>query len=146
MNELDAQIRKSIETTMRGRPPVEEDVRALTAFVRTLPPPPPRNAITGPDASAIERGRRVFESRRCDHCHTPPEYTSAAAYDVGLSDELGNSKFNPPSLRGVGQRDALFHDNRVRRLPEVFTKFRHQLNDRLSEHDLADLVAFLRSL
>jgi hypothetical protein len=65
---------------------------------------------------------------------------------VGLRDELGETRFNPPSLRGVGQRDRLFHDNRAAGLESVFTRHRHQLDAELSNDDLRDLLRFLRSL
>ncbi|HEY2252436.1 MAG TPA: cytochrome c peroxidase [Planctomycetaceae bacterium] len=141
--DLETQIKKSIETTMRGKAPSDDQVRALAAFLQALPAAP---EIATVDQDAIARGKSVFESHRCSRCHAPPEYTSAATYDVGLKDELGHSLFNPPSLRGVRHSDRLFHDNRARSLDEVFTRFKHQLNGDLSSTDLADLLAFLRSL
>jgi mono/diheme cytochrome c family protein len=146
MPELKQQIVKSVQTTMRGKPIGDEQADALVAFLQTLAPAPPASSAAEFDAAAIERGRRFFESQDCQRCHAPPSYTTAAAYDVGLKDELDASRFNPPSLRGVGQRDRLFHDNRAASLPEVFSRFKHQLREAPSERDLADLVAFLRSL
>jgi YVTN family beta-propeller protein len=141
--DLETQVRKSIETTMRGREPSDELVRALAAFLRTLPAPP---AVADADSAAGARGKLVFEAQRCVRCHTPPEYTSDTAFDVGLKDEFDNSLFNPPSLRGVRHRDRLFHDNRAKSLEDVFTQFQHQVNGKLPANDLADLLAFLRSL
>ena len=154
IQQLEEQIKKSVTTTMRGKPPSDEQVQALAAFLRTLEPPPPAQrdasvgrAQRGPPDTELERGRSIFAARKCDRCHTPPEYTSAGVYDVGLKDEAGNTTFNPPSLRGVSQRDRLFHDNRAASLDEVFTKFRHQLGDeKLPESDVAALTEFLRSL
>jgi YVTN family beta-propeller protein len=146
MAELDAQIKKSIETTMRGKKPKDDQVEALAAFVRTLTPAPPLNPKSQSDQEAIKRGREIFAERQCGRCHTPPEYTSEATYDVGLKDQFNYAKFNPPSLRGVSQRDALFHDNRAANLEEVFTRFKHQIEGELPEKDVADLAAFLRSL
>jgi len=167
IDQLEAQIKKSVTTTMRGKPPSDEQVQALAAFLRTLTPAPPAQpenfdddapgggdrserrvsrAERGPPAAAIERGRSIFAARRCDRCHTPPEYTSADVYDVGLKDEAGNTKFNPPSLRGVSQRDRLFHDNRAGSLEEVLSKYEHQIGADLSQQELADLVTFLKSL
>jgi YVTN family beta-propeller protein len=145
VTELEAQIRKSIETTMRGKTPADESVLALTAFLKTLPPAPPLAEMEEADRGAIDRGRRVFEVRQCARCHSPPDYTSEGAYDVGLKDELGRSKYNPPSLRGVSQRDRLFHDNRAANLDEVFSRFKHQV-DELPAHELLDLLVFLKSL
>ena len=65
---------------------------------------------------------------------------------MGLEDKFGNRKFNPPTLRGVGHREAYFHDNRAESLEDVFRLHGHQLRDSLDEGELADLVSFLRSL
>jgi YVTN family beta-propeller protein len=146
VTEIETQIKKSIETTMRGKAPRNEDVEALAAFLKSLAPPPSSVPEAERDGEAIKRGQDVFEARRCNRCHTPSEYTSNAAYDVGLKDEFNYTKFNPPSLRGVSQRDNLFHDNRAAGLEEVFTKFKHQVEEGLSDQDLSDLMAFLRSL
>ena len=54
-----------------------------------------------------------------------PEYTSPERYDIGLTDEVGNREFNPPSLRGVSRRDTLLHDGRAKSLEAVFQKERH---------------------
>ena len=104
---LEDQIRKSITTTMHGAKPTDEQVTDLAAYLSSLAPPSPEVAGIAPaDASAVARGREVFESRKCASCHVPPEYTSPERYDVGLHDEVGNREFNPPSLRGVSRRDT----------------------------------------
>ena len=72
--------------------------------------------------------------------------TSAGAYDVGLVDELGRDRFNPPSLRGVRLRAPLFHDNRAASLDEVITRFNHGGAEEVSPADAAALLAYLRSL
>jgi cytochrome c peroxidase len=66
--------------------------------------------------------------------------------DVGLRDEAGQKLFNPPSLRGVSQRQQFFHDGRAATLEEVFSDFGHQVDESLTEDELRDLVRFLRSL
>ena len=143
---LEDQVKKSIMTTMRGLEPTKEQVADLTAYLDSLAPPP---AITGGGEAhldAVARGRKVFEARKCATCHLPPEYSSPNSYDVGLVDEVGNHLFNPPSLRGVNQRDALFHDARARSLDDVFRKIRHPRELVLSSGEIADLTAFLGTL
>ena len=147
MPELEGQIRKSIRTTMQGSDPSDEQVAALAAFVKTLTPPPAISTFEPQaDPEAIERGRQIFEQQQCASCHRPPLYTTPEAYDVGLADKLGNRRFNPPSLRGVGHRERLFHDNRAHSLEDVFLKHQHQLSSTLDERQVRDLVSFLRSL
>jgi cytochrome c peroxidase len=149
--DLAAQIRKSVRSTMHGPSFAGEltdtQVEALAAYLRTLAPAPARGALADAiDTEAIRRGSALFRQTGCERCHTPPAYTSADVYDVGFVDEVGNTKFNPPSLRGVSQRDTLFHDNRAHSLEEAFTKHRHRIPAEFTDRQIADLVAFLRSL
>jgi YVTN family beta-propeller protein len=147
MTDLESQVRKSVLTTMHGRPPSPDQVADLAAFLRTLPPPPPLARLRGRvDEAAAGRGREVFRTQGCAACHAPPGYTSAKIYDVGLSDEVGNKEFNPPSLRGVSQGGPYFHDGRAATLEEVFTRHRHQLKADLAKEELEDLLEFLRTL
>jgi cytochrome c peroxidase len=142
------QIKKSITLTMQGDDdPAERDVSALAAYLAQLESPPPLDIAQGNrEESAVARGAAVFESQNCAKCHQPPLYTTPGVYDVGLRDKQGNTHFNPPSLRGVGQRGPYFHDGSAATLREVFELHGHQLQDDLTAQQLADLVAFLRSL
>jgi YVTN family beta-propeller protein len=139
---LELQIRKSIEKTLRGRTPSDEQLEALTAYVRSLESPRPARGRN----DAVARGHAVFRSLGCASCHAAPTYTSKGRYDVGLADEAGNSQFNPPSLRGVGAREPLLHDGRAANLEEVFVKHKHPQDLELSPAQVGDLVAFLKSL
>jgi cytochrome c peroxidase len=85
-------------------------------------------------------------SRKCAGCHAGPEFTEAATFDVGLIDEVGHRKFNPPSLRGVGDRPPYFHDGRAASLPDVFGRYRHPRESGWSYTEVEDLVAYLRTL
>lgn len=147
MARLEDQISKSIRTTMQGADPSDEQVAALTAFVKTLEPPPPLARLDPTaDNDAIARGKAIFEGQQCGQCHRPPLYTTPETYDVGLADKVGNRQFNPPSLLGVGHRDRLFHDNRAASLEDVFLKHQHQLTAPLDARQTRDLTSFLKSL
>lgn len=146
VDRLEDQVRKSIRNTMRGPAPSDDQVTALTAYLRSLAAPHADAPARPSDTEAAARGRDVFRTRMCADCHTPPSYTSAGRYDVGLVDEAGNRKFNPPSLRGVGGREPLLHDGRAATLSDVFLKHQHPAGPEFSPEEVADLVAFLRSL
>ncbi len=144
---LRRQIQSSIQHTMQGEPPSPAELKALEAYLKTIEPAPALDRMRGTtDASAVARGQQVFNSQGCADCHQPPTYTSSATYDVGLKDELGTTEFNPPSLRGVSQRQEFFHDARAKSLGEVIEKFHHGDAHQLSDKKRADLLAFLRSL
>ncbi|MBX3440854.1 MAG: hypothetical protein KF774_00505 [Planctomyces sp.] len=146
--ELHDQVRQSIESSMQGRRPSAQQVADLVAFLHTLEPAPPLHVpATDAERDVVERGRTVFHREGCGECHIPSlTYTSNGVYDVGLVDEAGASKFNPPSLRGVSQRDTLFHDGRATSLRAVFEDYGHQLSGALDEPDLQALLEFLRTL
>ncbi len=141
MADLETQIRTSIKTTMRGKPLAEGQVTDLATYLRTLPPPPPLRSAKA-DRATVQRGRKLFTAQGCASCHAPPTFTSAKTYRVWPE----GGAFNPPSLRGVGQGERFFHDNRAASLEEVFTRYRHQLNGALSEAELRDLMSYLRTL
>lgn len=145
--DLGAQLRSSVETTMRGAKLTGTQEADLLAYLRTLPPPPAldRFAEKAP-AEAVRRGAAVFRAQGCAGCHEPPTYTSAKTYDVDLTDERGNRAFNPPSLRGVSQSGPYFHDGRAGTLTEVFTKHRHGWKAEPGRADLDDLLSFLADL
>jgi cytochrome c peroxidase len=146
MPDLESQAKKSALKTMAGPELSDDQARALAAYLRTLPPVPPLGDFDKPDKEAAARGRALFGKLGCARCHAPPTYTTPHTYDVGLADEVGNKRFNPPSLRGVSQRAPYFHDNRAPTLRAVFTRHRHQLPDKLPGRDLKDLLAFLATL
>ena len=140
---LSDQIAHSVKSTMQGNPLSEDETNDLEAYMKTLPPPP---ALETEENLAVERGAAIFETQNCRSCHSKPTFTSARIADVGLKDERGTSKFNPPSLRGVSQNAPYFHDGRARSLEAVFTEFKHQLNGDLSTEQLGDLISYLNDL
>lgn len=142
------QIRSSIEKTMQSEDSArDEDVEALAAFVEQLRSPPSIDELRGTrDDDSVARGRRLFQTLECSGCHVAPTYTSPETYDVGLQDKVGNTRFNPPSLRGVFHRPPYFHDNRAATLESVFREHGHQLARDLPDDELHDLITFLRSL
>jgi YVTN family beta-propeller protein len=141
---LEDQVRKSVETTMQGTSPTDDQVADLTAYLRSLAPPKVLSAAV--ETGSVERGRAAFHARRCDVCHAPPTYTAPGLYDVGLTDGAGLRKFNPPSLRGVGARQPLLHDGRAATLEDVFLRVGHPRGTSMSPTEAADLAAFLRTL
>lgn len=143
--ELHTQVAQSVSSSMQGPPLLPPQVNDMVAYLHTLDAPP---EISGDSTLAQrEQGRQVFERQRCSRCHVPPlTYTSDGLFDVGLRDEKGLSKFNPPSLRGVRHMRRLFHDGRAESLRDVLVEEAHQLDESLPPEELEALMAFLRSL
>ena len=139
---LEDQVVKSVRTTLRGRRLDEREVSDLAAYLRTLELP---EVGASPASALVAAGQEVFDRYACNRCHTAPAYTSPGVHNVGLTDELGRDRFNPPSLRGVRFRRALLHDGSARSLEEVF-EVHPGLGVEVSTDDLPALIAFLRTL
>lgn len=149
IQDLDVQVKKSLATSIHSAEFTGQDVADLTTYLHKLPHPPPLLPVTQDpnDLKQLARGEKLFGELGCIQCHIPPRtYTSHGVVDVGLSDELGQRKFNPPSLRGVSQNARFFHDNRAPTLESVFIDHGHQLPRDLAPQELSDLVRFLKSL
>ncbi|MHA4899814.1 hypothetical protein, partial [Enterococcus faecium] len=56
--DLAGQVSKSLRVTMRGARVTDNQVRDITAYLRTLSPPPP---VRNPDVAAVQRGHAVFD-------------------------------------------------------------------------------------
>jgi len=140
---LSEQVRNSVTTTMHGAQLTDRQTADLVAYLKTLRMPASSHVD---DVGLIGQGRAVFAARGCARCHTGPDLTSEAVFDVGLTDERGRSAFNPPSLRGLSHRATFFHDGRVDQLQHVVRRVRHMLDKPLSDAESQALLAFLRSL
>jgi len=146
---LHEQVVQSVSSSMQGgRLPLQQ-ANDLVAYLHSLHAAPPilSEPRSPEDNRLIEHGRAVFQTHGCAACHVPPlTYTSDQVVDVGLEDEHGLKTFNPPSLRGVSQRDRFLHDGRAKDLPAVFQDVGHQLPDGLPDADVQALVRFLQTL
>jgi DNA-binding beta-propeller fold protein YncE len=152
--DLSAAMRKSITSTMLGKEPTDQDVTDMLAYVKTLQPPP--NPFRQPDGSlspAAKRGEVVFQSDQagCASCHKGPHFTDGEIHDLGLGEEKDKYQgFNTPTLLGVYRKVRLLHHGRAKSLQQVLTEY-HAPEDvagsgKLSEKQLADLIAYLKSL
>lgn len=139
---LEDQVRVSVETTLRGKPLKDADVADLAAYLRSLRPPPPSTVTK----QALDRGAALFRAKKCMNCHGGETLTADGVRDVGLVDEVGHREFNPPSLRGAGQRARFLHDGRAGSLEAVFSEHKHPPGASLTDAELPDILAYLRSL
>lgn len=146
------------------RPP-REIALGLALYVWSLAPAGPARAAITP---AEQRGRTLFDAR-CAGCHAPPTFTGppVAIERIGVdavarSRERGTGAWRVPSLLGVRDRRALFHDGALatlaavldpRRLDAGYTGGRapgaiaeHRFGLELPAAARADLLAFLDTL
>ncbi len=132
------------------------DLDALAAFIESLQPKPsPFRRADGTLTSEAERGQAIFHRADvgCADCHIPPLFTDLQVHDIGTGHgpgELLGPAFDTPSLRGVWHTAPYLHDGRAPTLRDVVVTHnptgQHGQTSQLSEVEVQDLIAFLRSL
>ena len=147
-------VAESYTKSMHGPRPTPDEARAVVAFLETLDYP--ANPYREPDGSpspAAQRGREVFRSARaaCNTCHGGPEFTDGKIHVAGLEEpDDAYRGYNPPSLRGVYDKDPYLHDGRSRTLRDALTG-PHAPDavtglGPLTDQELDDLLAYLKTL
>ncbi len=122
---LDDAMVESFTKSMQGPKPSPEDIKALVAFLATLEYP--KNPFRNPDGSlppAAQRGEQVFRSEKaaCNTCHGGPEFTDGKIHIAGLEERDDAYRgYNPPSLRGIYDKDPYLHDGRAKTLREALS-------------------------
>lgn len=128
------------------------DLDALAAYVATFQPwPSPYREPDGTLSESAQRGMQIFMSGspNCS-CHLPPTYSDLAQHNLAgaaFSMEVFEA-FDTPTLRGLWATAPYMHDGVAQTLEEVLTRTdpAHSVAAGLTPQQLADLVAFLRSL
>jgi cytochrome c peroxidase len=151
---IELAMTKSLTDSMLGPPPKEGEVEALVAYLDTLRPPP--NPHRNPDGSlteAAKRGEAVFRGRKADciRCHNGDYFTDNKIHDVNTGERGDAFKgYNTPSLVNVFDKVKYLHDGRAKSLEQALTGA-HDPDivtgeGKLTPEELADLLAYLRSL
>ena len=152
--DLRAAMHKSVTSTMLGPAPSDDDVDALLAYLKEIRPPAnPHRQRDGSLTDAAERGKTVFASAKagCANCHSGPHFTDGEIHDVGLGRKSDAYQgYNTPTLIGVHHKLRLLHDGRAKSLEDLLTGPHSPAavagEGKLSEEELADLIAYLKSL
>jgi YVTN family beta-propeller protein len=137
--------------TLHQHEPAGTEVADLVDYLRSLPPPRPL-PVKGGEREALARGRALFRGKaRCAACHHGAALDDGKAHDVGTRGPGDTTaRFDTPSLRGVARTAPYLHDGRAATLEAVLTAHnphrRHGAAHRLGREELADLIAYLKSL
>jgi YVTN family beta-propeller protein len=151
---LDDATVESFTKSMQGRRPSAEESRALVAYLATLEyPRNPYRPADGRLSAAAERGQALFRSAKaaCSRCHSGEELTDGKIHVVGLEERDDAYRgYNPPSLRGVYDKDPYLHDGRSKTLREALSG-PHSPDvaaggESLSEAEIGDLIEYLKTL
>lgn len=139
---------------------------AIAAFERKLITPGRFDKFVGGDTKALteqeQRGLDLYLTLNCTMCHRGPTmggqmYMKMGLYkpypteDVGryavTLNEADKYVFKVPMLRNIAETGPYFHDGSIKTLDEaVKIMAEYQLGQNLKDDQVADIVAFLKSL
>jgi len=146
--------RESFTKSMQGPDPTPEQLNDIVTYLKSLEfPPNPHRTPDGGMTEVAKRGEALFRSAKtaCSRCHGGPELTDGKIHIVGLEEpDDAYTGFNPPSLRGVYDKDPYLHDGRAKTLEDVL-KGDHSPEtvsdlENLNQSEIDALVAYLKSL
>ena len=140
---------------------------AIGAYERLFVTPAKFDKALAGDASVLsekeKRGLKTFVTTGCVTCHTSNLLGGNMYQKLGLVQPWPNQKdqgrfgvtkkeqdkmfFKVPSLRNIEKTGPYFHDGSADTLEEaVAVMAKHQLGRTLSDNDISDIVAFLKTL
>jgi cytochrome c peroxidase len=140
---------------------------AIGAYERLFVTPAKFDKALAGDASVLsekeKRGLKTFVTTGCVTCHTSNLLGGNMYQKLGLVQPWPNQKdqgrfgvtkkeqdkmfFKVPSLRNIEKTGPYFHDGSADTLEKaVAVMAKHQLGSTLSDNDISDIVAFLKTL
>ncbi len=156
--DLMAFMAHTVTRRMGGTGVTPEMERQVAAFLASAPGPDNLLRETTP-ADVLARGRAAFEKAQCQSCHAGAALTDNEFADVGTLVRTGAVRddvtllpkgLNTPSLLGVGRSAPYQHDGSVKTLKARLllgkAADRHGTTSALSDAELDDLVAYLKTL
>jgi hypothetical protein len=140
-----------------------DELKDLTTFLKSQPPPRWERKRNKPLTPAQQRGKQIFfaevtstgkiipRERRCQTCHRPPLFTNRLLASVGTKGPHDSTEmFDTPHLLGIAQSAPYLHDGRAKTLEELWTTYQtndlHGVSSYMSKQQLNDLVEYLKTL
>jgi hypothetical protein len=134
---------------------ITRKLAALQMYQLAIPAPSGERA---PFDFGARRGEELFNGKaRCSNCHVPPLYTEPG-WNMHTPEEIGidafqaqrspDGRYRTTPLGGVSTREegGYYHDGRFRTMRDVVAHYDSHLKLGLSEQEVSDLIAFLRTL
>jgi len=152
-----ASMNMTVNAFMGGTGLEMQEINDLFAFIDTIPVAQSPIAHKPEMQDAIARGAAIFfsEESECIACHSGSKYTDNKFYgqaDVQTAEREQGIRFNTPVLAGLAVSGPYFHDGRddaqtLEQLVDNYVKTdKMGKGSHLSPEQLADLVAFLKSI
>ena len=120
-------------------------LNCVDSYLKSLRPLPSPYLVNGALSEKAIRGRKVFEKLSCDECHSGPYFTDMQLHRIGDNMEM-DAGWDTPTLIEMWRTAPYLFNGRAASLKEVFSVFKHDLHDKVSERDIDELVEYINSL
>ena len=125
----------------------ESHAVAVDNYLKSLVPVPSPYLVNRELSKKAKKGKEVFESVGCNHCHPSPYYTDQKRHEIGVQGEYDHqNSWDTPTLIEVWRTAPYLHDGRSATIAEVFSVEKHGLQQKLSDEELEQLVEYVLSL
>ncbi|NQU51028.1 MAG: hypothetical protein HQ522_00660 [Bacteroidetes bacterium] len=125
----------------------EEHSKAVDAYLKSLQPFPSPHLINGKLSTSAEKGKLVFEERKCNHCHSGNYFTNLQQYEMGAKGRYDKQNvWDTPTLIEIWRTAPYLHNGKYQNLKDVFKYGKHGLHEAISDIDLQNLTEYLLSL
>lgn len=120
-------------------------LECVNSYLKSLRPLPSPFLVNGKLSEKGVRGRQIFEKLSCNECHNGEYFTDLNMYRVGEKVEF-KAGWDTPTLIEVWRTAPYLFDGRAYNLKDVFSVYRHEFSEKVSEREIDELVEYLNSL
>jgi cytochrome c peroxidase len=117
----------------------------VDAYLKSLRPLPSPWLVNGVLSDKALKGLKVFEKLRCGICHNGPYFTDMKMHRIGENVEF-EAGWDTPTLIEVWRTAPYLFDGKAATLKEVFSVYKHDIKEKISERDIDELVEYINSL
>ena len=117
----------------------------VDTFLKSLRPLPSPYLVNGTLSEKAVRGHKVFDDLECGSCHSGPYYTDMQMHRIGDNIEF-EAGWDTPTLIEVWRTAPYLFNGRASTLKEVFSIYKHDITDKVTEKEIDDLVEYVNSL
>lgn len=101
--------------------------------------------VNGVLSNKALKGRQVFEKLQCDICHSGPYFADMKMHRIGDNVEF-EAGWDTPTLIEVWRTAPCLFNGHTANLKEVFSDYKNDITEKISERDIDELVEFVNSL
>lgn len=123
----------------------EEKALCVDSYLQALKPVPSPYLVNGKLSEKAIKGRGVFEKLNCVECHSGSYFTDMKMHRIGENIEFENG-WDTPTLVEVWRTAPYLFNGRAYTLREVFEKYKHGIDKKMNEKEMAELVEYVNSL